>query len=148
MSEPVYEYHGSCECGAVSMSYCSPVPLQEQAARACQCQFCAPRNAAYLSHTRASLKVSVRDRRWLYVHRFATASADFFHCARCNTQIFVLSEVEGHTYALVSAERLEDFAVMGAITAVDYGSEVLAERLARRAQSWIPELHIIEHDAR
>lgn len=147
MDDSHYSYKGSCRCGAVSLVYrCTREP-GEQAARACQCEFCAPRAAIYLSDPASLLEVTVRDRRWLYAHRFGTATADFMHCARCNTLAYVQSEIDGKLYALVSAEILDGFEGPGCVETVSYDGESLEQRLQRRAQRWIPELSIREDHA-
>jgi hypothetical protein len=142
MNDYEHGHPGACECGTVKFLYRCQQPLPEITARRCQCLYCAPRAASYLSAGQASLHVQVRDLRYLYAHRFGTNTADFMHCAVCNTQVFVRSEVEGRTYALVSAPALHDFAQLREFATVNYDGETLAQRLNRRSQFWIPELHI------
>jgi hypothetical protein len=141
----MYEHHGACGCGAVTFTYRCPKPLAELQARACQCEYCRPRRQAYVGDPDGSLRVRVRDQRYLYAHRFGTGTADFIHCAVCNHQVFVRSEIEGHTYALVCVEALQDHPQLGSHEPVDFEGESVEERLRRRARSWIGEL-VIESD--
>jgi hypothetical protein len=138
MSHFEYRHQGACDCGAVSFAYHCGQSLEHMEARACQCEYCRPKDACYLSAPAAELRVTVKDLRYLYAHRFGTASADFMHCAVCNGQVFVRCEVGDEVYAVVSARALEGFESLGSILPVDHGTESLAERLARRAQCWIP----------
>ena len=147
MSEHAYHHAGGCECGAVRIVYHCQQPLSEITARVCQCLYCLPRAASYLSDAGAALQVQVKDTRYLYAHRFATNTADFMYCAVCNTQVFVRSEIEGRVYALVSAPALQGFAQLKIFAAMDYDGENLTQRLIRRSQRWIPELHIQSDDA-
>ena len=142
MNDYEYQHPGACECGAVKLLYHCTQAVPDLAARSCQCLYCAPRGASYLSHEQAALHVQVRDLRYLYAHRFGTNTADFMHCAVCNMQVFVRSEIEGKTYALVSAPALLEFSQLQDFAAVDFDGETLAERLSRRSRYWIPELHI------
>lgn len=144
MSEYRYRHEGSCRCGALRIGYECDLPLDELALRACQCHFCLPRGATYLSAPSGRLEVRLRDRRFLYAHVFGTGTAEFMHCAFCNHLVFVRSQIDGKTYGLVVAGALVDPSVAGAPRAVAYGSESLAERLARRAAHWIPDVEIIE----
>ncbi|GLQ74014.1 hypothetical protein [Vibrio penaeicida] len=43
------EYISKCECGRCSAKIVLSQSLENYEARACQCEFCLPRNAAYLS---------------------------------------------------------------------------------------------------
>ena len=142
MNDYEHQHPGACECGAVKLVYQCGQAMPDIAARSCQCLYCAPRGASYLSHAQAALHVQVRDLRYLYAHRFGTGTADFMHCSVCNMQVFVCSEIEGRTYALVSAPALQEFEQLQNFSAVDYDGETLAQRLSRRRQFWIPELLI------
>ena len=142
MTIHAYQHPGACACGAVRVLYHSHKPLQELRARACQCDYCRPTGAAYLSGTDSELHIKLKDSRYLYAHRFGTASADFMHCAVCNTQVFVRCEWEGRLYALVSVGVLEERAALAGFDEVDYEGESLDQRLQRRAQHWVPTLKI------
>jgi hypothetical protein len=144
VTEYRYRHEGGCRCGALRFDYLCDLPLEALTARACQCHFCLPRGASYLSAPSGRLEVRLRDRRFLYAHVFGTGTAEFMHCALCNHLVFVRSEVEGNTYGLVVAGALGDPPGAEAPLAVNYQDESLAERLARRAAHWIPKLEIIE----
>ena len=147
MSEYPHQHAGGCECGAVRFTYYCRQPLSEITARACQCLYCLPRAATYLSDVNTSLHVQVKDSRYLYAHRFGTNTADFMHCAVCNMQVFVRSEIDGFVYALVSAPALQEFEQLQNFVSMDYDEENLPQRLSRRSQRWIPELCIQIDDA-
>lgn len=148
MTELSYQYRGQCACGGVKIVYHCAEELSRQTARSCQCEFCVPQAALYLSTPGAKLEVSVRDRRWLYAHRFGTASADFMHCARCNTLTHVQSRIDGDVYALVCANILDAECSPEAVELVSYEGETLEERLRRRARRWIPEIEVRQSGAR
>jgi hypothetical protein len=147
MADFPHEHEGACECGAVQFTYRCRQSLEDISARACQCLYCEPRAATYLSDADAALQVRLRDSRYVYAHRFGTSTADFMHCAVCNVQVFVRCEIEGHTYALVSAPALREFSRLKVFVPMDYDGENLPERLLRRARLWIPELRIQAGDA-
>ena len=142
MDEYPFRHAGACECGAVRFVYFCQQPLGTLTARACQCLYCRPRSASYLSDSQAALHVQVKDLRYLYAHRFGSNTADFMHCVGCNMQVFVRSEIQGREYALVSAPALHEFAQLQNFAPMDYDGESLARRLSRRSQRWIPELVI------
>lgn len=143
MTDYPHCHSGACDCGAVHFTFYCSRELAALVARECQCKYCQPRRASYVSDTRGMLRVEVRDTRYLYSHCFGTRSADFVHCARCNTLVFVKSVIEGREYALVVANRLTDFPALAPARAVDFDAESLAVRLQRRAETWIPLLEVV-----
>ena len=142
MSEFNYQHIGSCRCGVASLSFNCDTALQDFVARACQCAFCRPSGALYLSAQVGELQVRTRKPYYLYSHRFATNSADFVHCAACNMPLFVRCTIEDRSYAVVNAWTLQHFKPSPDVLEVDYDDEELSERLARRARTWIPQLTI------
>jgi hypothetical protein len=143
MTDYPHCHPGACECGAVRFKFYCSQDLAGLVARECQCEYCQPRRASYVSDTEGMLRVEVKDTRYLYSHRFGTRSADFMHCARCNALVYVKSLIEGREYALVVANRLVDFPALAPAHAVDFNAESLPGRLQRRAESWIPALEVL-----
>ncbi len=144
MADYPFQHPGGCDCGAVQFTYHCHQPLAELAARACQCEYCLPRAASYLSDSDALLVVQVKDSRYLYAHSFGTRTADFMHCAVCNTLVYVKSEIDGRDYALVAAPALAESQQLKISAPVDYDGEALAQRLQRRSQRWIAHVEIVE----
>ena len=126
----------------MSFAYHCRAPLEVRAARACQCEVCLPRGASYLSEPDSRLQVRLRDSRYVYAHSFGTNTADFMHCAICNTLVYVKSEIDGHDYALVVASALLEYEQLASLGPVDYEGEEVADRLQRRAEHWIKQLEI------
>ena len=147
MTEHRYSHEGSCRCGSLRIHFHCDSALEALRARSCQCEFCLPRGASYVSDTTGRLEVRVRDRRLLYAHVFGTGTADFMHCARCNHLVFVRSRIDGRNYALVVVQALNAGAELAGTGPVDYHCESLPQRLSRRAASWIPDLEVVEDDA-
>jgi hypothetical protein len=142
MTKYTHVHEGSCDCGAVRFEYHCQLALAQHTARACQCEFCKPRQATYLSVLDAELHIHLKDVRYLYAHRFGTNTADFMHCAVCNEQVFARTEVDGRQYALVYAPALENFSQLLNFSEVDYQGELVGNRIQRRADNWIPNLMI------
>ena len=144
MSEYPYQHTGRCSCGAVSYRFQSHYSTGELVPRACECLFCRPWPASYVSDPRGRLEVRVRDRRYLYAHVFGTGTAEFMHCGRCNHPVYVVSEIEGQCYGLVVQQSLDADIDPGRTRSEDFSSESLAERLQRRSATWIPEVSVAE----
>lgn len=144
MTDYPFQHEGACECGGVKFSYHSHTALEELSVRACQCDYCLPRDTRYLSEPAGALRVTVHDRRILYAHQFGTRSADFMHCALCNNLVYVCCRIDEQVYALVVANALARQTGLGAATSVDYDSELLDERLGRRKDRWIGDFELLE----
>lgn len=145
MSEFPHIHTGRCDCGAVRYRFHSQLAENDLSPRACQCQFCRPRAASYLSDPRGRLEIEVRDKRYLYAHVFGTATADFVHCGRCNHLVYVSCEIDGRTYGLVVQSSLDAEIDPGRGRAANFADESLPERLARRAETWIPDVQVREN---
>ena len=144
MTEYTHSYRGGCQCGAVRMVYRCHDALSAQVARSCQCEFCLPRSASYLSDAKGELEVQVKDPRYLYAHRFGTNTADFIHCVVCNTEVYVTSDIDGRRYGLVRSAALDDCEAPCECDEISHGGESLGQRLLRRAQSWIPDVRLVQ----
>jgi len=140
VTEYHFQYHGACDCGAVRLVYHCNAALDELQARACQCDYCRPAGLSYLSEPASRLQVLVRDMRYLYAQTFATATAEFMHCAVCNHAVYVRSEIEGNNYALVVAQTLAGWPLPIQVLPKDFGTESVADRLQRRRANWIGQL--------
>lgn len=143
MSDFRYQHPGACSCGAVNYLLHCDLDLDELAPRACQCEFCLPGGASYVSVPAGRLEVRVRDRRYLYAHVFGTFTADFMHCGLCNDLVYVSTEIDGRTLGLVVQQTMQGD-IDAAPSLADYEGETLENRLARRADNWIPELVLRE----
>ena len=117
--------------------------LEEMAPRACQCSFCIPRGASYVSDPASRLEVRLRDPRMVYAHVHGTGTAKFVHCGLCNELVYVRCEIEGRTYGLIAAQALSH-SPPAAPYPVDHDGESMAQRLARRAAHWIPDLVVFD----
>ncbi len=147
MTDYRYQHQGGCRCGAVQYLWHCHQTLAELSPRACQCEFCQPRDARYLSAPDSRLEVHLSDSRFVYAHVFGTYTADFMHCGRCNDLVYVSCEHDGRLLGLVVQQSLrqspEDQVQLSA-GECDFDQESLDERLARRAANWIPELVVAE----
>ena len=144
MSDFPHEHSGGCACGWVQYRFSCHIPADDLQPRACQCLFCRPRGTSYISDAGGRLEVRVRDLRYLYAHVFGTGTADFMHCGRCNHLVYVSTEIDGRLYGLVVQESLDVDIDPGRSRAMDFGGESLEQRVARRAETWIPDISVTE----
>ncbi|MEM0955893.1 MAG: hypothetical protein AAGI24_17260 [Pseudomonadota bacterium] len=136
------ELTGRCRCGAVDFRL--RAPAAELVPRRCGCDYCTPGGYTYLGGPGSELKVNLYQPQWIYIHCFGTRTADFVHCAACNTLMYVLCRVDGREYGLAVANVIADADLLPE-RQLQADGESLQERLQRRSLSWIPNPEIVRH---
>ncbi len=113
--------------------------MSEIPVRKCGCTFCQKHAGAWTSHRDSELAVELHDRSLVSQYRFGTETADFYVCARCGVAPFVLSEIEGNSYAVVNVNSFDDVSGLSfSSSATDFDGEDTGSRLERRKRNWIP----------
>lgn len=136
---------GSCHCGNIAFDLDWPGEGQEIPARACTCSFCMKHGGVWTSNPQGSLRVKVGDTAQVSHYAFGTKTALFHICSRCGAVPVVTSEIDGHTYAVVSVNAFDnvDASALRRASAT-FDGETEAERLARRVRGWIPKVEIAQ----
>ena len=134
---------GKCHCGNIALKLEWEGAPPEIPARACGCSFCTKHGGVWTSNPRSTLAVAVRDPGLVSKYAFGTRSATFHICSRCGTVPFVTSEIDGHLYAVVNVNVLENVDPSWPRRAsVSFEGEDVESRLARRKRNWIADVHI------
>ena len=143
MSETRTTLKGGCHCGNIGYEYDCPVPIAALQARMCTCSFCIAHGARYVSHPDGRLRVRFGEPGQVQRYRFGTGTADFVFCTRCGVMVFVLSEIDERSYAVLNVNTLQgiDPAAVPA-KPVDYNGESTGNRLERRKARWIGQVEI------
>jgi len=145
---PPRPIHGKCHCGNIAFELDWPGDAVEIPARACGCSFCVKHGGVWTSDPRARLAVTIRDRGLVSPYAFGTRTATFHVCSRCGAVPIVTSEIDGHTYAVVNVNVLDNVAPASLRRAsADFAGEDLESRLGRRKRNWIAAVHI-RHEGR
>lgn len=129
---------GQCHCGNIAFELDWPEASPRIPARACGCSFCVKHGGVWTSHPEAALAVHVHDPAQVSTYEFATRTATFHICARCGVVPMATSTIDGHMYAVVSVNTLDNvdparFDRAGA----NFEGEAVNSRLARRERNWI-----------
>jgi hypothetical protein len=83
------------------------------------------------------LALRYRDRSLLSVYGFGHRTAKWIICSRCGVLTAVLCEDEGRLRAVVRVQSMLEHVFVAPEVSTDFESESVAERLARRARTWI-----------
>ena len=135
--------YGKCHCGNIVFALDWPGDSLEIPARACGCSFCVKHGGVWTSNPRGRLTVTIRDRSLVSPYRFGTQTATFHICSRCGAVPIVTSEIDGHTYAVVNVNVLENVDPASLRrSAADFEGEDLASRLGRRKRNWIAAVQV------
>ncbi|WP_434634317.1 GFA family protein [Chromobacterium sp. CV08] len=135
------QIHGACHCGNISFDLDWPPETAVIPARRCDCGFCRKHGGIWTASPAAGLTVALRDPQRVSHYRFGTGTADFHICSGCGVAPLVTSEIDGRLYAVVSVNAFETPGLpLGEAADVSFDGESEAERLARRARNWIPDV--------
>ena len=133
--------HGKCHCGNISFELDWEPDPAEIPARACDCSFCTKHGGVWTSYPKGSLRVAVNEPSQVSQYSFGTRTATFHVCARCGIVPVVTSEIDGHTYAVVSVNAFSDVNP-GLLRRgpASFDGEGVDSRLARRKRNWIADV--------
>jgi hypothetical protein len=106
--------------------------------RACQCSFCRRHGGVTTSDPAGRLVVEVRQRERLQRYRFALGITDFLICGTCGVYVAAVMEIEGSSLGVLNVSVLDEREPFArAPTSMDYGTEQVREREARRVKAWM-----------
>ena len=129
---------GHCHCGNISYQFTTKIPADQIAVRTCSCSFCAMHGGVYTSDPEGELRFKIKDQSRVNRYRFGHQTADFIVCNTCGVLPFVLSEIEGNTYAVLNVKTATDPIVPTvSIARMNFDGEGTEDRLTRRSQNWI-----------
>lgn len=136
--------HGKCHCGNIAFTLEWTGDADAIPARACGCSFCQRHGGVWTSDPNSRLAVAVGDDSLVSRYEFGTKTATFHVCARCGTVPLVTSDVDGHRYAVVNVNALDDIDPSRLRrAAANFEGEDIGSRLARRTRNWIADVRFV-----
>lgn len=134
---------GSCRCGTVSLEVELSREQGSYHPRACDCDFCREREAAYVSDPAGCLRLKTRSLDSLRIERQGSQQAEFLSCQACGTLLAVRWQDGDRAYGAVNARTLEDYAAFGVEQAAS--PKLLdADRKAERWKAvWFADMGIV-----
>jgi len=132
--------HGSCRCGNFAVCWhtvdFSVVP------RACQCDYCGSKGAAYVSKTRTAIELRIRNASLHRIIRHGSQHARFHECAGCGEIVLVTAELDGEMYGALNANCLRNKLGFANATAIDYAGQTAVQKQQRWRQNWCSPVRI------
>jgi len=141
----LHEIRGGCHCGNIAYTFFSPLPKTELLLRRCDCSFCTKQGACYTSHPQGRLQFRIKDQTQVKPYRFGTETAEAILCANCGCFPFITAEFDGHAYAVLNANSINDLqidqaAIPPALHLVNFS---VAERIERWKKLWIGQVECV-----
>lgn len=135
------DIQGSCHCGNVSFELSWEPDPSGIPARACGCSFCVKHGGVWTSNPSGSLRVKVENPALVEKYAFGTRTAEFHICRRCGVVPFVTSDIDGRTYAVVSANAFDNVDRSKLrVEPMSFEGEETPSRLDRRKRNWIADV--------
>ncbi|MFT4615454.1 MAG: hypothetical protein ACI9NT_002608 [Bacteroidia bacterium] len=104
--------------------------------RACQCEYCRGKGAAYVSKSGSAFTVQIHQPEMHNVVRHGSGTAMFHECGGCGAVVFVTAEIEGLTYGALNAACINNTRGFGSPVTVDFSAQDAADKVSRWQQNW------------
>lgn len=136
--------HGSCHCGALSVTFTSPSAVEDLNWRQCGCGFCRRHGAIYATDPHGHLAVAAGAGA-LGRYRFGHGTADFLLCKTCGVLVGVAAEIDGALRGVVNLAVMDPpLSSSSPVPVVDLDGEDVLTRIERRRRHWIGHVEIKE----
>jgi len=136
------ELKGTCHCGNVEFTLFTEKSTDDLVPRRCSCSMCRRHGASYISDSGARLLLRYCDPSLLSLYRFDHGTAQWIICSRCGVLTVVLCEIDDCPRAVVRVQSMMDHTFRAPETPTDFEAESVAERLERRARTWIGTVEV------
>ncbi len=138
MTPMTISYRGDCSCGAVSVDINLPKPINAYTPRACDCSYCTPRGAAYLSDPTGMVRVHAPGKPGLRKERQGSETATMLLCATCNSLLGAVCEIEGHLLGAINVRNLERHIEIPMAQSVHLSELDADTKVQRWSDLWMP----------
>ena len=128
--------HGGCDCNNIEIFWY--IYGQTLVPRACQCEYCSSRSAAYVSRPDTGFEATIHSSESHRPIQHGSNSAIFHECSTCEQVVFVTAEVDGELYGALNANQFNDQSVVTAPVKLNFSSQSGEEKRAALATKLVP----------
>ncbi len=126
--------YGSCECKNIQITwhtvdYCF-VP------RACQCEYCLEKKAAYVSKPNSRFEVVIHNPGLHKVVYHGSGNAGFHECINCDQVLFVTTDINGELYGALNAIHLTSKLGFATPVKMNVSDQSAGEKKERWEKNW------------
>jgi hypothetical protein len=125
---------GQCQCGNIKVQWnCIDYSMSP---RACQCDFCKPRNAAYVSKPGSLFELSANDNSHHKKVKQGSNTATFHECSYCDSLIAVTVDIDKTLYGILNARHLNNRIEFSDIVETDFDGQSVEQKKQRWQRNW------------
>jgi hypothetical protein len=128
-------YQGKCDCGEVQLTLSLPKPISEYKPRACDCDYCMSKGAAYVSDPKGRL--NIRSEQALLLQRQGSNQASFVNCKNCKMLIAASINIKGKMIGAVNVITLKDKAMLANASVISPKLLNADDKLKRWQACWL-----------
>ena len=125
---------GNCRCNNIQVVWhtvdYSVVP------RACQCEYCLEKGAAYVSKSGTAVDVLVHKERHHRIIMHGSGNDRFHECGSCGEVVFVTADIDGDIYGVLNAMCMRNKLGFPAAVMADLSGQTAAQKRDRWRQNW------------
>ncbi len=131
---------GRCSCNNIELLWhtvdYSVVP------RACQCDYCLAKGAAYVSKSGTAVDVLIHKAGLHRIIMHGSGAARFHECDGCGELVFVTADIDGEIYGALNAGCLNNKLGFPAPVAADFSDDTREQKRERWRQNWCHPVRI------
>ena len=128
-------YSNTCSCGTIQIKLTLPKSIDEYSPRACDCDFCTTRKAAYISDPDGVLEVKQAKELEPLVQ--GSEQARFWQCKSCNDLIAVTYEFEDGLQGAINTGFLQNSNKLKTPISVSPKTLSAEEKIERWKAGWM-----------
>ena len=125
---------GGCDCGNIKTTWQITEPALVP--RACQCNYCASKSAAYVTQPGTSFDALIHNEKFHKEVQHGSNNAVFHECANCGQVIFVTAEIDGELYGALNANHLNNKESFSRCVELDFSSQTALQKTERWRKNW------------
>lgn len=125
---------GSCSCRNLELVW--HTVDYSVAPRACQCDYCRAKDAAYVSKSRTAVELRVHKEPLHRICEHGSKSAQFHECANCGDVVLVTANIDGEMYGALNARCLVNPQGFSGDIETHFDAQTAAQKRERWRRNW------------
>ena len=142
MADQLTTCTGQCQCGKLRLTFETALPNEQLIPRACDCDFCRQRGAAYVSDPLGRLVIEADAQASLQTVRQGSETADFIQCRHCGDVVAVVFDDGSTRYGTLNANCLAVRTLLPAAQSASPKLLSVEEKMQRWKKLWVSGVKI------
>ncbi len=125
---------GNCSCKNIQITW--QLVDHSLVPRACQCDYCLSKSAAYVSKSGSRFEVHINNHKLHKIIQHGSNSADFHECGNCGQVVFVTVEIDDELYGALNANLLHNKFGFSEAVKANFSNQSAEQKIQRWCQNW------------